>query len=264
MPRIINKVKLFTKDNKRSISISNMLKEKLLLNNYTIDDNFDLAISIGGDGTFIKMVSESSFNKDVFYIGINTGKLGFLADISLDEIDYFIECLNTNNLNYEELSYGKVIVKTKDQETELPFLNDVVIRNDNYQTLSASVYINNSLLEKYCGDGLLISTSTGSTAYNLSNNGPIIYNKLDVLTLTPIAPINSAVYKSFKNSVVIPKDKTINLLPVDNNSLILITDGNDSKFDNVLEINIKIANNKIKYLRMKDYDYIKIINNKLI
>ena len=265
MPRIINKIKLFIKNNKKSIEIGDLLKEKLLLNGFVIqDNNFDLALSIGGDGTFIKMISECNFNKDIFYVGINSGKLGFLEDISPDKIDYFIDCLNNNKLNYEELSYGKAIVKSNNQETELSFLNDIVIRNNNYKTLYIPVYINNSLLEKYCGDGLLISTSTGSTAYNLSNNGPIIYNKLDVLTLTPIAPIYSDAYKSFKNSFVIPKDKVINLLKEDNISLTVIIDGNENKFDDVSEIKIIIANNKIKYLRMKDYDYINIINNKLL
>ena len=168
MSRVINKIKIFVKDNDKSRETASILKEKLLNNNFIITDNdFDLAISIGGDGTFLKMVMETSFNKDIFYIGINSGSLGFLEDLDISDIDNFINCLNNNKLNYEELSYGKVNINNMD---DYSFLNEIVIRNNNYKTLILPIYINDMLLEEFHGDGILISTSTGSTAYNLSNS----------------------------------------------------------------------------------------------
>ena len=262
MSRVINKIKIFVKDNDKSRNTASILKEKLLNNNFIITDNdFDLVISIGGDGTFLKMVLETGFNKDVFYIGINSGSLGFLEDLDINDIDNFINCLNNNKLNYEELSYGKVNINNKE---DYSFLNEIVIRNNNYKTVMLPIYIDDVLLEEFHGDGILISTSTGSTAYNLSNNGPIIYNKLNVLTITPLAPINNKVYKTLSNSIVIPSSKEISITSSNNKSLAIIVDGKDNKIDNVNSIKVNISKTKIKYLRMKDYNYIKLINKKIV
>ena len=262
MSRVINKIKIFTKNNDKSNDIAIILKDKLLSNNFIISESdFDLAISIGGDGTFLKMVLESNYNSNAFYIGINSGNLGFLEDLDIDDIDNFIDCLNNNKLNYEALSYGKVNIN---DTISYSFLNEIVIRNNNYKTLILPIYINDTLLEEFHGDGILISTSVGSTAYNLSNNGPIIYNKFDALVITPLAPINNKIYKTLSNSIVIPNNKVISLVPNDNMQFVIIIDGKEQKIDNVNNINISLSKNKIKFLRMKNYNYIKLINDKIV
>ena len=262
--RIINKVKLFIKDNNRSHEIADMFKAKLLSNNYIINENdFDLAISIGGDGTFLKMVSECNFNNNIYFIGINSGNLGFLADIDLEKIDYFIDCLNNNRLNFEEMSFGKTRV-IGDDIKELSFFNETVIRNMSYKTISIPIYIDSSMLEEFHGDGILISTSIGSTAYNISNNGPIVYNSLDLLIITPMSPINNKIYKTLSKSIVIPKNKIISIIPKDNMSLSITVDDKEEVFNNVNKLEISLSKEKIKCLRMEDYDYIKSVNEKLI
>lgn len=261
MLRIINKIKLFVKDNDKSNEIANTLKEKLLLNSFVImDSNFDLAIAIGGDGTFLKMILECNFNSNIYYIGINTGNLGFLQDLNVDLIDKFIECLNTNKLNYEKISYGKAIVNDK----KLLFINEIVIRNINYKALSMPVHIDNTLLEEFYGDGLLVSTPMGSTAYNLSNGGPIIYNSLDVLILSFLAPTNNKIHKNLFNSIIVPESKKIKFISNEKKSLNIIIDGNLYEFHDINKIQINLSNNRIKCLRMFDYDFIKTINEKLV
>ena len=265
MTRVINKIRLFVKDNAKSKVVAEIVKDKLLVNNYLLVDNdYDLAISIGGDGTFLRMVRECNFNNKVYYIGINSGNLGFLQDISLDEIDSFIECLNNNDLKYEELSYGKVKISKENGEREYSCLNEVVIRNVDYKTLSIPIYINDDLLEEFHGDGILVSTAIGSTAYNLSNGGPIIYNKLDVLILTSIAPINNKVYRTLENSLIISKSNKVNIIPKKNCSLVVIIDGKEEVIDEIKKIEIELSSNKIKSLRMKKYSFIKLVNDKLV
>ena len=261
--RIINKIKLFIKGDTESIKVANLFKEKLLDNNYVIDDiEFDLAISIGGDGTFLKMVSECNFNTKLFYIGINSGSLGFLQDVNISDIDYFIELLNINKLNYEEISFGSILVNNGNNE--LPFFNEAVIRNTGYKTLRIPVYIDNSYLENFVGDGLLVSTAVGSTAYNLSSGGPIIYNSLDVFTLTPLSPINNIKYSSLSRPIVLPKNKKVNVISDHELSLSIVIDGKEKIIDKVKKIEVTLSKNKIKCLRMNDYDFIKKVSEKLV
>ena len=101
-----NRIKLFIKDNNESQIITNDLKKILIANNYIIDDNnYDLAFSIGGDGTFIKMLHENNFNNDILYCGINAGNLGFLNTIDYDDILLLINSLNNNDIKKYKLNY---------------------------------------------------------------------------------------------------------------------------------------------------------------
>ena len=119
------------------------------------------------------------------------------------------------------------------------------------------------MLENFSGDGILVSTSTGSTAYNMSFNGPIVYNTLSTLILTPIAPLNNRVYTSLTNPLIIPNNKEIAIIPKDK-SLFFMIDGEIKELDNINKIKIKISNKKIKCLRMNDHHFIKIVNSKII
>ena len=121
------------------------------------------------------------------------------------------------------------------------------------------------LLENFSGDGLLISTSTGSTAYNMSFGGSIVYNTLSTLSITPIAPLNNKVYKSLFNSVIVPGDRVITLKPdKEYKDLFIQVDGVNKLIDNVIKVETKIDKKRIKCLRMNDFHFIKVINNKIL
>ena len=244
--------------------MKDILIKKLINKNFEIvNDNYDIAISIGGDGTFLKMVHESNFNNNVYYIGINTGTLGFLEEFNYDELDDFINDLISNNFKIEEVSIMKTSIITKDNKFDLNSLNEIVIRNNELNVLKSNIYIDNELLEKFIGDGVIISTPTGSTGYNSSCKGPIIYNGLNVLSLTPIAPINNKVYDVISNSLIVPSDKNITF-DIKDKDLIIINDGKYDNYKNVERIDINLSSNKIKCLRVLDYNYIKVINSKLL
>ena len=259
----INKIKLFVKDNQLSKKIAIYLKNALIDNHFQIvEDNYDLAIAIGGDGTFLRMISESNFDSKPIYVGLNCGNLGFLQDINLNEIDNFINSLNNEDYYCDNLSYIKVEIVNNGVKEELFCLNEFIVRNINSKTLLIPIYIDNAYLENFYGDGIMVSTSTGSTAYNLSVGGPLVCNKLDVLTLTPIAPINNQVYNTFRNSFIVPGKCNISLKNKDKTDLLFIIDGKEKVYK-TSEVSVSLCEQKIKCMRMKNYDYFKLISKKI-
>lgn len=266
MGRKINKIKLFVNDNEKSIIVAKDLE--LELNKYgfkIVNRGFDLAISVGGDGSFLRMVKETKFNDNVYYIGVNSGTLGFLQEINIEDCVDFVKRLNSDKFKVENINIQETKVITEDKIYYFKSLNEIVIRKDDFNTLKIPVYVDNELLENFSGDGLLISTSTGSTAYNMSFGGSIVYNTLNTLSITPIAPLNNKAYKTLVNSVIVPATKVITLIPDNlNNKIFLMVDGEIIKINNVIKIETKIENKIIKCLRMNDFHFIKVVNDKIL
>ena len=263
----INKVKLFINNNLKSRKAAEEIKKELINNKFQlVEEDFDLGIAVGGDGSFLRMVTICNFNSECYYVGINAGTLGFAQDISLEEIKPFIKSLSKENINYDKIGIGEVEVIFKNKTiNKFNIVNEIVIRNEELNTLHANVFVDESLLEKYVGDGLLIATSFGSTAYNLSFGGSIVFNTFDTLQLTPIAPLNNKSYRNLINSVIIPSNKIITIEPNTNDNNLLITvDGKNTFLNEVEKIKIVINNKTINIIRKKDYDFIKKVNEKFI
>lgn len=263
----INKVKLFINNNLKSRKAAEEIKKELINNKFQlVEEDFDLGIAVGGDGSFLRMVTNSNFNSECYYVGINAGTLGFAQDISLEEVKPFIKSLSKENINYDKIGIGEVEVIFKNKTiNKFNIVNEIVIRNEELNTLHANVFVDESLLEKYVGDGLLIATSFGSTAYNLSFGGSIVFNTFDTLQLTPIAPLNNKSYRNLINSVIIPSNKIITIEPNTNDNNLLITvDGKNTFLNEVEKIKIVINNKTINIIRKKDYDFIKKVNEKFI
>ena len=262
----INRIKLFVNDNLKSKKISDIVKSKLKEKGFKIvAKNYDLGIAIGGDGAFLRMIKASDFDSKCYYIGINTGTLGFAMELSFDDIDKFIEKLTLEELKCEKIGIGEIEISTKESTFKHFTLNEIVLREQELNTAKFKVLINDELLENYVGDGLLISTSFGSTPYNLSFGGSIVYNTFHTLQLTPIAPLNSKSYRNLLNSLIVPGNKTISIRPeVISKNILVSIDGDNYKYDNVISIDTYIENKEINILRMKDYDMIKKINEKFL
>ena len=263
----INKVKLFINNNLKSRKAAEEIKKELINNKFQlVEEDFDLGIAVGGDGSFLRMVTNSNFNSECYYVGINAGTLGFAQDISLEEIKPFIKSLSKENINYDKIGIGEVEVIFKNKTiNKFNIVNEIVIRNEELNTLHANVFVDESLLEKYVGDGLLIATSFGSTAYNLSFGGSIVFNTFDTLQLTPIAPLNNKSYRNLINSVIIPSNKIITIeLNTNDNNLLITVDGKNTFLNEVEKIKIVINNKTINIIRKKDYDFIKKVNEKFI
>ena len=236
----IKRIKIFANKNDKSLSLKDEVANKLIENDFEIvDNNFDLGIAIGGDGSFLRM--------------------------EINDIEEFINDLKEDQFLVEEIGIQEsTIYNENNKMDEFYSLNEIVVREKTLNTLKLDVYIDNYLLENFAGDGILVATSFGTTAYNLSFGGSIIYNTFHALELTTIAPLNNKTYKTISNSIVLPQNKNITLLPTKTDNLIVTVDGVNKVYDNVIKIETIMKDKTIKCLRNKDYNFIKKINEKFI
>ena len=261
---LIRKVKLFVNNNEKSKLAAQLLKTALTTSGYElVETACDLAIAVGGDGSFLSMVRKNSFDTGCYYIGVNTGTLGFLQELSTEDIDDFISYLNTKEYRYDYFDLQETTVVADNNQYEFTSLNEVVIRHVGLNALELKVLINGEFLESYVGDGLLVSTTIGSTAYNMSFGGSIVDFDLKTMQITPIAPLTNRKYHNLRNSLVVPTSKIITVIP-NKKDLILTIDGENVDCTNVKEINIKVVDTKIKCLRFHTADISSRIASKLL
>ncbi|MEE0699508.1 MAG: hypothetical protein U0M66_02840 [Bacilli bacterium] len=260
------KVRLFGNDNEKSKIIIKEVKTRLENNGFeVVKDNYELAIAVGGDGSFLRMVKQSNFNSDVLYVGINAGTLGFAQEVAVEELDDFISELKSGDYKVDSIGIQETRVITGNTVSNFYSLNEMVVREKELNTMVMDVKIEDVFLQRFVGDGLLVATSFGSTAYNLSFGGSIIYNTFHTLQITPIAPLNNMSYRNLLNSVVIPENKLITLIPNNlRNNLVLTIDGENGTYENVSLIETFVDKKRIRCLRRKDYDFAKKINEKFL
>ena len=164
-------------------------KIKLDVNRVFRDNDFDadFVISMGGDGTFLKAVSRVG-DKSIPIIGVNMGRLGFLADVCPNDFRYCLETLYSGDYTVESRTLMEVVADADFLGSKYA-LNDVaMLKRDNASMISIPTSINGNYITTYEADGLIVSTPTGSTAYSLSNGGPIIVPGTKVFSLTAVAP----------------------------------------------------------------------------
>lgn len=265
MGQKLTKIKLFPNNNTKSKNQASLLQKKLESKGFIIDNtSFVIGIAIGGDGSFLRMIKECGFNGNIYYLGVNTGTLGFAQEIYPSEINSFLEKLINNDYKIEEIGVEETKVYTKEGVLSFNSLNELLVRDKELNTTKLNVFIDENKLEKFVGDGILISTSFGSTAYNLNFGGSIVYNDLHTMQITPVAPLNSKTYRVLRNSVVIPESRKITIIPnSENHNLLITVDGENRYYNDVLKIEV-VVNKKIKLIRMNEYDYTKKINEKFL
>ncbi len=248
--RIINIISNYNFESKRT---SQLLSEKLRNKGFHIPDNYsdnaELNICVGGDGSFLRAVHRNKF-PSIPFVGINTGHLGFFQEILPRNIDDFIDKYMNNDYIVEEISLVNAEICTKNKCFFLTGVNEIVIKGIKSKVVHLEIFIDGNHLEKFSGDGVIISTPVGSTAYNFSSGGSIIYPSLKTLQLTPLSPISSKAYRSLTNSAVIPGDIVISIKPEFRyeNSILVINDGVEFKYNNIINIDLKISDKTIKKL----------------
>ena len=194
-----------------------------------LDNNIDLAVTIGGDGSFLKVARYYS-RYSIPVLGINMGRLGYLAQVKPDEIDEVIKKIKNNQFEIENRLMLKAINKTA--------LNDIVVKGENCaRTATLDLYINDKLLCSYVSDGLIVSTPTGSTAYSLSAGGPIVSPELNCFLIIPICP-----HTLNTRPIVIPDSEKITIKNHENSKLNVSFDG---QVDIVINSEIQIEKNEL-------------------
>jgi NAD+ kinase len=262
-------INISTNDQEISQNISNTLKQKLKNYGYGINERFDLqaelTICIGGDGSLLNMLADHDF-PTMPIVGINTGHLGFFQELDVHDIDEFI-------FKYGKEQYSRQIYRTvyADITTEsgtfrVKGLNEIVIRGDASHMARLNIFIGESFIEQFVGDGIVISTPAGSTAYNYALGGSIVDPRLDLLLVTPIAPINTTAYRSFTSSILLPPDLPMAAFPEYSNShrLLITADGHEQRVDEIKEIHVGFNDDCVTLLRFKNYDFWKTAKQKLL
>ncbi|WIV10451.1 NAD(+)/NADH kinase [Proteiniborus sp. MB09-C3] len=264
--KIIN---IIHNDNIRSKETSELLENKLKQYGYIISSEFDynaeLSICIGGDGAFLRAVHKYNFPYMPF-VGVNTGHLGFFHEITPENINKFVENYSKGKYNIEDIYLVEAIVCTRTSCIELIGVNEIVIKGIESKVIHLNVSIDDDHLECFSGDGLIISTPSGSTAYNLSAGGSIVYPTLKTLQLTPLCPINSKAYRSLQNSAIIPDGMAIKINPEyrDENTVLIVVDGNQLKYDNVVEIIIKLSDMTLRKLTFHSQNFWSKVRDRFI
>lgn len=214
------KIAIFTNPEKENNELKDSITRVATFVGFEIDEeNPDVVFACGGDGTLLRSVHRYIDKLDsVKFCGANFGHLGFFYDYEKDEIEIALKAI----LNNEMRSSKHKLIKGKIEEndgsiTELYAVNEFRIEN-NLKPLIANVYIDGEPFEYFVGTGLTISSSVGSTAYNLTLGGAAVCCELESLQLTPIQP--STQCKCFKSSLILPVDKTIYLEGLLNNVLL--------------------------------------------
>ena len=217
-------------------------------------------LSLGGDGTLLKSFMAAK-NGSIPLVGINSGRLGFLSDISRDEIEKALDNILEGNIIIDERTVLELEIVNNNESQFLYGLNEITVTKlDSSAMINIHTYVNGEFLNTYWADGLIIATPTGSTAYSLSVGGPILTPDSENFVISPIAPHNLTV-----RPIVVPDHHSITL-QVEGRGLQFLTSV-DSKSEAIyfsVLLKIKKAPFKVKTIRLKDHSFFSTLRNKLM
>lgn len=243
------------------------LEEIVIFSSYDVskqnlNKQLDLLVVLGGDGTLLNVAREISKIMDVPIFGINIGNLGFLTSIEISAIDEAIEKLKNKDYTYENRMMLQCEVSESVGNNISNAFNDVVVaRGTLSRMVKFQIFIDGKLYSTFKGDGLIIATPAGSTAYSFSAGGPFIYPNLDLMTITPICPHTKSM-----QTMVISGESTVEIIPENGEEEIYLTiDGQKAwKVEQRASIKVKRAEKHIVVLLFKDYDYFKVLRTKIL
>ena len=224
------------------------------------DFSADFVISMGGDGTLLKSAMHVG-DKQTPIIGVNMGRLGFLASVTPAGIESTLDAIYKGDYSVERHTAIEAHATGGTLNGSACALNDIaVLKRDNASMITIRVAINGEYLVTYRADGLVISTPTGSTAYSLSNGGPIIVPGTSVLCLTPVAPHSLNI-----RPIVVPDTAvvTLNVESRSHNFLVAI-DGRSEKCPDTTKLEISKAGYIINTVRGNDVNYISTLREKMM
>ncbi len=254
------KINIFANDDAYSREVRKLLRRKLQQSGFTVPRQFDpeaeLIVSIGGDGAFLRTLHKYDF-PPIPFLGINTGHLGFFQEIHPDELDEFVFLYKQGRYNIQNLKTVKAVVEGDGQTYEYKGLNEITIKADASSTIHLNISIGNSFIERFSGDGILVCTPAGSTAYNYSLGGSIVDPRLSILQITPIAPMNTTAYRSFTSSVVLPEELnvTVHPEPREGSGFLIVVDGMEHRHSSIREMVLGFSPTEVRLMRFEHYDF---------
>lgn len=244
------KIALLSSKSPKSQAVSDELFHKLKAEQFILTPKYpDIVISIGGDGMLLSAFHKYEHLLDkVRFVGIHTGHLGFYTDYRDFEVDKLIANLKLDTgakVSYPILNAkvhlldGRVIVARA--------LNEVTLKRLS-KTMVADVHINQVPFERFRGDGISVSTPTGSTAYNKSLGGAVLHPTIEALQIAEVASLNNCVYRTLGSSIVVPKKDKIVIEPKHDDRYSVSVDNRTFIYDNIDRIEYQIDHHKMHFL----------------
>lgn len=247
-----------------SIKVNSELKKefKTFKSHLDLENDISFLISIGGDGTILRAATLVR-DKNIPIIGVNAGRLGFLATVQEENIDTFLPKLFSNDFKISERTLLSLKCSPTNSDLEdINFaLNEITVsRKDTTSMITIETYLNNEYLNSYWADGLIISTPTGSTGYSLSCGGPVLMPENSSLVITPIAPHNLTA-----RPLVIPDDIELTLKVSGREEQYLVSlDSRITSVTNETVLTIKKSPFTIKMVDFREEGFLKTIRKKLL
>ncbi|KGA97316.1 inorganic polyphosphate/ATP-NAD kinase [Alkalihalobacillus alcalophilus ATCC 27647 = CGMCC 1.3604] len=254
----------------RGDDVSNTLKQRIetyLLDFglYLNEDEPDLVITVGGDGTLLQAFHDYSHRlEDTAFVGIHTGHLGFYADWMPEEVEKLVIHIAKTPYHVVEYPLLEVIIVSKGhKETRHLALNECTVKSIE-GSLVSSVEIKGEAFEIFRGDGLCISTPSGSTAYNKALGGAILHPSLASIQIAEMASINNRVYRTVGSPLVLPQHHTCLLKPLNKVHVQVSIDHYNPIFEDIVSIQCRVADEKIRFARFRPFPFWKRVKESFI
>lgn len=224
-------------------------------------DSIDLLIVLGGDGTLLSAARIVS-QREIPILGVNIGNLGFLTGTEVKDLSRAIENIEKGNFTIEERMMLQCAFEHDGEVKEFVALNDIVVSKGALsKILDFELFVDRNFCNRYRGDGIIITTPTGSTAYNLSAGGPIMYPTAEAIGVTAICPHTFGVRNMVLNSRQVVEIR----VDQEGEEFFLSVDGQEHVvFRENMEITISKAAYSCKILRLEDYNYFNVLRKKII
>jgi len=222
----------------------------------TADDHKpEVVLSIGGDGTLLQAFHRYKEQLDsVAFVGIHTGHLGFYADWKKEELHELLDLMSSTEPRKVSYPLLRIEITAKSGKSTYLALNEFTLKTVD-GTLVAGIHINDEPFEMFRGDGIVISTPTGSTAYNKSLGGAVIHPSLEALQIAEIASINNRVYRTLGSSVILPKHHHCDIVPEPEEELFLGVDHLLMQMSGIQSITCSVSDQKVTFARYRPYPF---------
>jgi len=246
------KIAVYANDRISSQKVKDQLLQKIKNSTLILDElNPEIVLTIGGDGTVLAAVHHYlECLESVKFIGIHTGHLGYYTDWLPNELDELLEFLQKEELKVNRYPLLSITLCTSQKQDQLYALNEMTILNAS-RTQHLNINIDDLFFESFRGTGVCLATPTGSTAYNKSLGGAILYPTLDAFQMTEIASINNNVYRTIGSPLIIPKEQTVIIHSENFEDITITRDHLSSTYQKLKAIKITLANRHVLFVKRK-------------
>ena len=227
-----------------------------------LDESTNFFVSIGGDGTMLRAANYVK-HKNIPLVGVNAGRLGFLANVQENAIEFLIPLLFSNQYTLSRRTLLKLDKPTKEATNfKVNFaLNEITVaRKNTTSMITVDTFVDDEFLATYWADGIIISTPTGSTGYNLSCGGPILTPSSNCLIITPIAPHNLTT----RPLIISDRSKIKMKIQSRENEFLLSMDSDSATLSTNDEVEISLANHTVNLVEFPSVTFLKTLRNKLM